>query len=185
MGELRLDARISTPTGQTELAIPPGGGVVVDGVMAPLVVAALAGHDRGGHRIRLDGRELGRRRPEARVRAGLVVVGSDPVAGDVSVRDHLAAIAGGRDADRLLADAPLLADRGSDPAGVLSGGERRMLGFLRALALEPSAVVADRAGAGLDRDSLAWAAEVFARWQDAGVAVVVHPSRPEERRWLR
>lgn len=185
MAELRLEARVSTPHGVVELALPPGHATSLDGGAAPHVIRALAGHDRAGHRIRLDGRDLGRRPPEARARAGLVVVGDDPIAADVSVRDHLAAIAGGPGADQLLLDAPLLAGRGPDPAGLLSGGERRVLGFLRARALDPSVVIADRAGAGLDPETLAWAGAVIAGWREAGVAVVVHPSRAEERRWAR
>ncbi len=101
----------------------------------------------------------------------------------MSVRDHLAAIAGVAEADRLLSGAPLLAGRGDDPTGVLSGGERRMLSWLVCLAVRPDAVLLDRSTAGFDADAQAWAADVVTAWRDAGVPVLVRPGRPEERRW--
>ena len=128
--------------------------------------------------LALPGRSLA-----GRVRRGLGFVARDDIAPDVSIRDQLAAIAGFGRADHLLTDAPLLAGRGDDPAGLLSGGERRMLAWLRCLAHDPGAVVLDNAGRGLDADALAWADAQVDRWRDAGVALVVRAGRPEERRW--
>ena len=106
-----------------------------------------------------------------------------PVAPDVTVHDHLAAVLGDAAAGRVLADAPLLAGRGADPAGVLSGGERRVLAWLRARTVAPRAVLLDRAGEGLDADTLAWAGRVVTAWAAAGVAVLVRAGRQEERGW--
>lgn len=178
-----LDAELELATGPVRLRLSPGGAIVLDGPDAAAVVAALSGVESGPHRIRVGGRDVTRRGPAGRARAGLVVVGADPVAGDVSVRDHLAAIAGMRPADALLAGAPLLAGRGDEPAGVLSGGERRVLGFLRASAMDPLVVVCDRAGAGLDDEVFAWAGVLVERWRATGVGALVRPSRPEERAW--
>jgi ABC-type branched-subunit amino acid transport system ATPase component len=164
------------------LRLDPGQAHPLDGPRADEVVAALTGPSRG-HRIVVAGHAVGRRGPAGRVRRGLVTVGRAPVADDVSVRDHLAAVVGGHRAAALLAGAPLLAGRGDDPAGVLSGGERRVLAWLRAAALDPTVVVLDRAGEGLDAASLAWAADTVASWRAAGVAVVVRPGRREERAW--
>jgi Fe-S cluster assembly ATPase SufC len=80
--------------------------------------------------------------------------------------------------------APALADRATDPAGVLSGGERRILGWLVAASIGPRAVVLDRAGTGLDTTALAWAHGTIDGWLDAGVAVLVRPGRAEEHRWV-
>ena len=102
---------------------------------------------------------------------------------DVTVGDHLAAIAGTTGAERLLTGAPLLAGRGDDPTGVLSGGERRVLAWLACIATAPSAVLLDRAGVGLDTATLGWCDEVVATWRRNGVPVLVAVGRPEERRW--
>jgi hypothetical protein len=148
------------------------------------LVAALVGDDRGrGQRVELAGRQLARRGPAGRVRAGLAVVRGTEVAPDVSVRDHLAGATDHRRAAELLASSPLLVGRGDDPAGVLSGGERRVLGWLLAVGARPRAVVLDRAGTGLDETTLRWAHRQLDRWLDDGVAVVLRPGRPEERRW--
>lgn len=153
------------------------------------VIAWLAGHRRGrahpraGDRLQLDGRDLDRRSPAARVRAGLIVVGDPPIAPAVSVVDHLAAVTSRSTAAELLADVPRLAGRADDPAGVLSGGERRLLGWARALLLSPSAVVLDRAATGLDADALAWATDRVERWRAAGCVALVRPGREAEAAW--
>lgn len=166
-----------------QFVLGPGEALLLDHPQADAVVAALVGWDRRGHRVLLDGRNLSRRRPATRVRRGLAVVSGTPVAPDVSVLDHLAATAGRTRGAALLASAPLLAGRGDDPAGVLSGGERRVLGWLRALAANPRAVVLDRAGEGLDPESLALVGGIAADWRARGVSLVVRPGRTEERSW--
>lgn len=154
----------------------------LDGEEARPVVDALLGRARGAT-VHVDGRRLRSRSLASRVRHGLAVVSGAPVAGDVSVHDHLAAVLGGARAHDVLAQAPLLAGRGADPAGVLSGGERRVLAWLRARATEPRVVLLDRAGEGLDADTLGWAGAVVQTWARRGVAVVVAAGRAEERRW--
>ncbi len=133
--------------------------------------------------LTVDGRQLRRRGPAARVRAGLVVVGDPPLAPAVSVRDHLAAATSPRRAREVLASIPRLAGRDRDPAGVLSGGERRLLGWARAVLVGPRVVVLDRAGTGLDADSLAWAGAQVARWREDGVVAAVRVGRAEEATW--
>ncbi|MDP9023002.1 MAG: hypothetical protein M3N57_09995 [Actinomycetota bacterium] len=180
-----LSATLMLPTGPLDLEVAAGEAAVLDGPAAGAAIAALAGTDgRRDHRIHVGGRDLGRLPTHARVRRGLGLVIDAAVAGDVSVRDHLAAVVGGRRADAMLDCAPLLAGRGNDPAGVLSGGERRMLAWLRCLATDPEAVVLDRAGAGLDLPTGDWAAATVRRWRQAGVAVIVRPATPRERRWV-
>jgi branched-chain amino acid transport system ATP-binding protein len=138
----------------------------------------------GGHRILLEGRALHRRGPAARVRAGLVAVGDAPVAPELSLLDHLAAVVPLRQAREVLETTPYLAGRGTDPGGVLSGGERRLLAWALARALAPRVVVLDRAGTGLDAAALAFASRQVAAWTEAGVGVLIRVGRAEERAWL-
>jgi ABC-type branched-subunit amino acid transport system ATPase component len=147
-------------------------------------VAALLGPAAGDHRLVLAGRPLHRRGPAARVRAGLVAVGEAPVAPDLSVLEHLTAVAPVGEAREVLATTPHLAARGADPAGVLSGGERRLLAWALARVLGPKVVVLDRAGTGLDADALTFAGEQIAAWTAAGVGVLVRVGREQERAWL-
>lgn len=148
------------------------------------VLAAVLGTGPRAATVHVAGRRVRGRSLAARVRRGLAVVSGAPVAADVNVADHLAAVVGARGARALLADAPLLAGRGDDPAGVLSGGERRVLAWLRAQAIDPQAVLLDRAGEGLDASTLQWTERVVARWARADVAVLVRVGRDEERAWV-
>jgi ABC-type sugar transport system ATPase subunit len=151
------------------------------------VVAWLGGRRRAapGDDLRVDGRRLAHRPVAASVRAGLVVVGDPPLAPAVSVVDHLAAITSRSAASTLLTQVPRLAGRGDDPAGVLSGGERRLLGWARAILLGPRVVVLDRAATGLDTDATAWAAAQVARWRAEGTVTRVRAGRTEEVHWAR
>lgn len=167
------DTRVEVPPGQVRLVEGPDARRVADAVLRP----------GGGHQVVTLG---GQRLPAsvaARVRRGLGVISDVAPPADVTVRDHLGAIAGTGPAHRLLVGAPLLAHRGDDPTGVLSGGERRVLAWLACLATAPSAVLLDRAGVGLDTATLRWCDEVVATWRENGVPVLVAVGRPEERRW--
>lgn len=180
---VRLSAHLDVAEAAVELALPAGAVQRLpasDGVVAALADA----QPTRAHRLALDGRRLERAGRARRVRAGLLVVGPPELAADVSVRDHLAAVARPRRADALLAQIPQLASRRNDPAGVLSGGERRLLGWLAAIALAPRCVVLDRAGTGLDPASLAWAHRVVDDWLAEGGVVLVRVGRDEEARWV-
>lgn len=179
--DLRLDADLALPGGRLRL----GAGEVGELPDDPRYVAALTGEARDRrHRIHLDGWRADRRSPARRVRAGLVTVGVAPVAPDVTVVDHLAAVVPVATARRLVADTPRLAGLASRPAGLLSGGERRLLAWTMARVGTPGVVLLDRAGTGLDAEALSWADRVVAAWLTAGVALVVRVGRHEERRWL-
>lgn len=185
-----LRATLRLPGGPRQLRVGAGGGLLLDGPDAAAVIAALTGMSAGGaapgrgHRILLDGRRLHRRSPAARVRHGLGMLVGAPVAPAVTVLDHLAVRAGRARAEAALAAAPALHGRGHVPAGILSGGERRVLAWLRCALSAPRAVVLDAPGTGLDPGSLAWAEAQVTAWLESGVAVVLRPGRPEERRWF-
>lgn len=162
---------VEVAAGQARVLPDPDGAAVL---------AVLRGDAPG--RIEVDGRRV-RSRPAARVRGGLVVVSDAAVADDVSIVDHLAAVVGpGHTAD-VLGGAPLLAGRGADPAGVLSGGERRVLALLAAFALRPRVIVLDGADAGLDPATRRWLGESLRGAQEEGCAVIVRASRTQDVQW--
>ena len=109
--------------------------------------------------ITLDGKELGRLRPEHVVRLGVGVVPPAPgVFRDLSIVDNLrvGGFALGRDRRRverrveeILADLPQFAGRLGQLAGRLSGGEQRLLAVARALMGAPRLLLVDEASMGL------------------------------------
>jgi ABC-type branched-subunit amino acid transport system ATPase component len=68
---------------------------------------------------------------------------------------------------------PLLADRPGVAAGTLSGGQRRMVEFARALMLEPRVVLLDEPTLGLDPRSLAIISGSIAAMNEAGTTVLM------------
>lgn len=155
------------------LEVPAGR---IDEVADHRVVRAVTGLEPppGRHRIVLDGRRLDRRSPARRVAAGLGIVDDAPVAPAVTVLDHLAASTSTSRAEQLLRGCPPLAGRGPDPAGWLSGGERRLLAWLVCEATDPAVVVLDGAFRGLDPSTRTWAEQRLGAWLERGVAVLRH-----------
>jgi branched-chain amino acid transport system ATP-binding protein len=98
--------------------------------------------------ISLDGRDAMRLPTERRVRLGIGYVPQEhAVFGRLSVRENLevgALATGNRSAiDRALTIFPKLAQRLQQPAGTLSGGERKMLAIGRALLADPKLLLLD------------------------------------------
>jgi branched-chain amino acid transport system ATP-binding protein len=101
-----------------------------------------------GGAISLDGRDAMRLPTERRVRLGIGYVPQEhAVFGRLSVRENLevgALATGNRSAiDRALTIFPKLAQRLQQPAGTLSGGERKMLAISRALLADPKLLLLD------------------------------------------
>ena len=134
------------------LGIPWRGGVAVLGrngagktTLMKTIVGELA-LSKG--EIKFDGREIGRSRTEERVRMGIGYVPQEhAVFARLSVRDNLAVGALSRREpaaiDRVLAIFPKLAQRLDQPAGTLSGGERKMLAIGRAMLGDPKLLLLD------------------------------------------
>ncbi len=109
--------------------------------------------------VRFEGEEILGLAPHRLVARGLVHVPSDrEIAGSVSVRDSLLVGAHVYRRDRprvrrmlddILGRFPALADRAANPAGSLSGGERRQLLLARGLMSRPRLLLLDEASAGL------------------------------------
>ncbi len=68
---------------------------------------------------------------------------------------------------------PLLAERSGAAAGALSGGQRRMVEFARALMLEPRVVLLDEPTLGLDPRSLAIIRDAIVAMNRAGATILM------------
>jgi branched-chain amino acid transport system ATP-binding protein len=135
------------------IGIPWRGGVAVLGrngagktTLMKTIVGELAS-SKG--ELFFDGRDITRRRTEERVRSGIGYVPQEhSVFARLSVRDNLAVGSlsnpdAARAVDRVLAIFPKLGQRLDQPAGTLSGGERKMLAVGRALLGNPKLLLLD------------------------------------------
>jgi branched-chain amino acid transport system ATP-binding protein len=98
--------------------------------------------------LTFDGRDIGRRPTEERIRLGIGYVPQEhSVFARLSVRDNLAvgALSNPNAAaiDRVLSIFPKLGQRLDQPAGTLSGGERKMLAIGRAMLGNPKLLLLD------------------------------------------
>jgi len=143
------DVSMTVPPGKVTALIGPNGAG-----KSSLVLAAF-GSIRARGRVSLDGADLTRAAASRRGRAGVAVVPQGrQLFPKLTVRDNLLVAAEQlrlprRAVDAALARFPILEQRRSSLAGVLSGGEQQMLAVTRALMGEPRVLLLDELATGL------------------------------------
>jgi urea transport system ATP-binding protein len=134
------------------IAVPGRGGVAVlgrNGAGKTTLMKTIVGElTSSAGELYFGGRDITRRRPEERARSGIGYVPQEhSVFARLSVRDNLSVGALFNDdaaaVDRVLAIFPKLGQRLDQPAGTLSGGERKMLAIGRAMLGNPKLLLLD------------------------------------------
>lgn len=177
-GDVLRGVDLICPAGSTTCLVGPNGAGkstvlrVVSGLLAPRAGTVL-----------LDGEPVGGLPPEEILRRGIAQVPqSSALFPSMSVRENV--LMGGylirRDRElvraRLAAVAevvPLVRERGGEPAGNLSGGQRRLVEIARCLMLEPRVVMLDEPSLGLDPRGLSAVAALIRGLRDAGRTVLL------------
>lgn len=145
------------------------------------VIAGL--QDARAGSVRLAGEEITELLPEERAAAGVAFVsGARPVFPDLTVmqnlrvaafRTHLTRRSFTAATDAIFSVLPRLAERRDVRAGVLSGGEQRLLAMAQTMYRVPKVLLADELALGLDADARVAVLDLLRAFADMGVAVVV------------
>jgi ABC-type branched-subunit amino acid transport system ATPase component len=134
-------------------------------------------------RVLVGGEDVTMLRAEERADAGLAFIsGARPIFPDLTVlenlrvaafRSHLSGRSFAAATDAVCDLVPALATRRREKAGVLSGGEQRLLAVAQAMYRRPRVLLADELSLGLDLDSRISVLDLLRVLADEGVAVVV------------
>jgi len=144
-------------------------------------LASIAGLVQGDGDVAVSGQAIGHMPAHLRAKNGLAFV--PEIRGNLcpalSVQENLGLglrlIEGDRDAalQRVLTLFPILKERLSAPAGMLSGGEQQMLAIGMAVARRPRALILDEPTQGLAPTVYDILRDTFAKFREDGLAIVV------------
>jgi branched-chain amino acid transport system ATP-binding protein len=127
--------------------------------------------------VRLEGRAIERLETAQRHALGIGYCPQErPVFDDLSVRDNLTLMRADRGLGAfapLFARFPVLERRLEQHAGTLSGGEKKLLSFVRGLAEAPSLLLLDEPSEGVQWENIVHMAALIATAKAAGTAFVV------------
>ena len=162
-------------------AIAPGEVLFVlgrNGVGKSTLMKLLMGFlPRQGGSIRLDGQDISGLAPPERRSAGITYCPQERVVFDeLSVRDNLMLMAPSDAAarlDRLAGRFPLLARRREQRAGTLSGGEKKILSFVRGAIEDHRLVLLDEPTEGVQAENIERMETVIHEQRAAGVAFII------------
>ena len=126
--------------------------------------------------VRFDGRPLDGLTPDERHRRGMIYCPQDrPVFDNLSVRENLTLMAAA-DPERyapLLAAFPILEARMAQSAGTLSGGERKILSFVRGIAGTGRLLLLDEPSEGVQQENVERMAAFLREAKAAGRAMLI------------
>jgi len=185
---LRVDGLVAGYRGSqvlqgVDLEIPPGSVVALlgrNGAGKSTFVMSLMGLVRPhGGRVQLDGTDIAGRRPEwiAKRGIGLVPQGRR-IFKELSVEDNLKiavrkSVHGNWTIERLYELLPRLAERRTQLAGLMSGGEQQMVAIGRALVGNPRLLLLDEPSDGLAPAILLQLSELVRSLREEGLTVLV------------
>ncbi|HTV28468.1 MAG TPA: ATP-binding cassette domain-containing protein [Xanthobacteraceae bacterium] len=149
-----------------------------NGVGKTTLMKLLCGYlPRRSGQVFLSGRSIDRLDPAARRRAGLTYCPQErPVFDDLSVRDNLCLMRANRQLDAFLLyfeRFPILPRRLTQRAGTLSGGEKKILSFVRGLAEDQPLVLLDEPSEGVQWENILHMAHCIAENKASGTAFLV------------
>jgi urea transport system ATP-binding protein len=128
-------------------------------------------------RVLLDGKPISQIDPSARHRSGMTYCPQErPVFDDLSVRDNLTLMRASRQIAAFRSyfnRFPILERRLAQRAGTLSGGEKKILSFVRGLAEDQPIVLLDEPSEGVQWENIVHMIEVIAEKKAAGTAFVI------------
>jgi branched-chain amino acid transport system ATP-binding protein len=176
-GPVHILQRVSLEVGRGELVCLLGGNACGKSTTLKTVLGLV--QPRAG-RVFFDGRDVTGRSPAERIRAGIAVVPENrrlfapmTVMENLRVGAHVRGDAATEDLDRVFTLFPLLAERRSQLAGTLSGGEQQMVAVARALMSRPRLLLMDEPSMGLSPRLVEQSFEMIAELHAQGVSMLV------------
>ncbi len=149
-----------------------------NGVGKSTLMKTLAGHLKPQQgTVELSGRDIRAVAPQARLKAGMAYAPQENVVfGDLTVRENLWLHLDDRDEGRYarcLDAFPRLVERMPQRAGLLSGGERKLLSFTRSLGLRAPLTLLDEPTEGVQPENIERMAGLVRRRCEEGAAFVI------------